>query len=87
MLPLVPQKRVLNNADSGFLAERAASLESYVDKVVRHPRVGGALDVLIFLDASARGLEAAKTYIEARAADERDSLLERGVGALMSSTR
>lgn len=67
-----------------FLAERGAQLESYLDKVVRHPRVGGAFDLIIFLDASDAGLEAAKSYIEARAADEKDSLLERATGAIMS---
>jgi hypothetical protein len=40
--------------------------------------------LIIFLDASDGGLEAAKSYIEARAADEQDSLLERATGAIMS---
>ena len=76
-------KKILNG-DATFLAERASSLVSYLDKVVRHPRLSASLDLLVFLDASEAGLEAARTYIEARAADERDSLLERGVGAVMS---
>jgi len=69
------------NTDPEFVAARQAALEAYVERVARHPRLGQSLDLLVFLDASDSGLEAAKTYIEAAAAEAEDSVLERGMDA------
>ena len=33
IIPIFPEKRVLNNADEGFIAERMAGLGVYIDKV------------------------------------------------------
>lgn len=46
--------------DETFVAGRAAALESYINKVVIHPALTQSLDLLVFLDASDAGLEAAR---------------------------
>jgi hypothetical protein len=81
VIPPFPEKRLVMNTDPEFVAARQAALEVYVEKVARHPRLGTSLDLLVFLDASDPGLEAAKSYIEAAAAESEDSLLDRGVDA------
>jgi hypothetical protein len=67
IIPLFPEKRVVGNTDEAFVAQRMRELEAYMGKVAHHPSLSQSLDLLVFLDASDAGLEAAKCYIEAGA--------------------
>lgn len=40
IIPIFPEKRVLGNAEEGFIAERMAGLAAYIDKVGRAGRGG-----------------------------------------------
>lgn len=84
MIPLFPEKRVVGNTDDSFVAERQAGLEAYVQRVAAHPVLSTSADLLVFLDGTDTGLEAARSYIEAIAREEADSLLAKA-GDLVSS--
>lgn len=84
IIPLFPGKRLVGNADEAFIKERMASLEAYVDKVAHHPRLNQSLDLLVFLDATDAGLEAAKRYIEAIESEDSESIMTKGVDLVMS---
>ena len=59
-------------------------LELFVDKVAHHPTLNMSLDLLIFLDATDEGIEAAKRYVEDTAAEDTESLLVKGVDLVMN---
>jgi hypothetical protein len=77
MIPLFPAKRLVGNTDESFVAERQAALEAYLSRVAVHPALSQSVDLLVFLDATDAGLEAAKQLIEAVEREEADSLLTR----------
>lgn len=84
MIPLFPEKRVVGNTDDAFVAERAAGLEAYLQRVAAHPVLSTSADMLVFLDGSDAGLEAARSFIESVTREEADSLLAKA-GDLVSS--
>ena len=46
-------------------------------QAAHHPALSQSLDLLVFLEASDAGLEAAKSYIEVRAREKRECELKR----------
>lgn len=85
-LPLYPSllRSVVGNSDDAFILARMRGLEGYMDKLAHHPSLSQSLDLLVFLDASDAGLEAAKCYIEAVESEQSESLLIKGVDMVMT---
>jgi PX domain len=75
MIPLFPEKKLIGNTDEGFVMERAAALETYLNKVAAHPQLSTSVDLLVFLDGTDQGLEASRLFIEGVEADDKESLL------------
>jgi hypothetical protein len=46
--------------DDSFVSQRMSALENYMNKIVTHPALTTSMDLLVFLDATDDGLEAAK---------------------------
>jgi len=84
IIPLFPTKRLVGNTDADFVKDRMHDLELFVDKVAHHPTLNMSLDLLIFLDATDEGIEAAKRYVEDTAAEDTESLLVKGVDLVMN---
>ena len=84
IIPLFPSKRIVGNTDADFIKDRMNDLEIFVDKVAHHPTLNMSLDLLIFLDATDEGIEAAKRYVEDTAAEDAESLLVKGVDLVMN---
>jgi hypothetical protein len=84
IIPLFPAKRLVGNNEEAFIKDRMTALEAYVDKVAHHPRLNTSLDLLVFLDATDEGLEAAKRYIEAVESEDSESIVTKGVDFVMS---
>lgn len=84
IIPLFPTKRIVGNTDADFVKDRMHDLELFVDKVAHHPTLNMSLDLLIFLDATDDGIEAAKRYVEDTAAEDAESILVKGVDLVMN---
>jgi hypothetical protein len=84
IIPLFPAKRLVGNSDAAFIKDRMTTLEAYVDGVAHHPTLNNSLDLLVFLDASDEGLEAAKRYIEEKESEEAESLVTKGVDLVLN---
>jgi len=84
IIPLFPAKRIVGNSESSFIKDRMTSLEAYIDAVAHHPTLNNSLDLLVFLDATDEGLEAAKRYIEEKEAEESESVITKGVDMVMN---
>jgi hypothetical protein len=75
---LFPAKKLVGNNDENFTKERANALEVYVDKLAHHPALNNSLDLIVFLDSTDEGLEAAKRYIEEKSTEDAESMLVKG---------
>ncbi|CAE7828947.1 Snx2, partial [Symbiodinium sp. KB8] len=67
VIPRFPVKKMMGNLDSEFVENRRESLETYIDKVVHHPRLNQSFDLRMFLEATQRGFEALKEAVERQA--------------------
>jgi len=84
IIPLFPAKRLVGNTDADFVRERMLGLETFVDRVAHHAVLNLSLDLLVFLDATDAGVEAAKRYIEEKEAEDAESMLTKGVDLVMN---
>ena len=84
IIPLFPEKRLVGNTDADFVRDRMAGLEVFVDKVAHHAVLNASLDLLVFLDATDKGVEAAKRYIEEKEAEEAESMLAKGMDLVIN---
>ncbi len=84
IIPLFPEKRLVGNTDADFVRDRMAGLEVFVDKVAHHAVLNQSLDLLVFLDATDSGVEAAKRYIEEKEAEEAESFVAKGMDLVIN---
>ncbi|CAM9414245.1 unnamed protein product [Phaeothamnion confervicola] len=63
LLPPLPEKRIIGNANETFIAERTKWLERYIARVTRHPLLRPSFELQVFLTASPQGLAAAKALL------------------------
>jgi len=84
IIPLFPEKRLVGNTDADFVRDRMAGLEVFVDKVAHHAVLNQSLDLLVFLDATDAGVEAAKRYIEEKEAEEAESVWTKGADLVIN---
>jgi hypothetical protein len=84
IIPLFPEKRLVGNTDADFVRDRMAGLEVFVDKVAHHAVLNQSLDLLVFLDATDEGVEAAKRYIEEKEAEEAESVWTKGADLVIN---
>ncbi|KAJ8609970.1 hypothetical protein CTAYLR_008096 [Chrysophaeum taylorii] len=67
--PLLSPKRWTKNTHHDFVRDRMESLTRFSNRLAAHPRLKGSLEVHALLDASPRGLEAAKRLDDALSLD------------------